>query len=111
MAIAQRQAGVTRGYKSKTKRAARCEPSLWQRIVKSLRVSAREMREFVVDEIVYETMDTLRVLDYLRYELGFRTRTRVKPVVHELEQFVYDHELIHEVGTFSAEQVRVLAKR
>jgi hypothetical protein len=108
--IAKRQAGVTRGYKAKANRLESGGPSLLQRAVTSLLSGAREIREYVVDEIVYATMDTARLLQYLRYELGFKTRSRVQPVVHELEHFVHDHDLIHEVGTFSTEQVRVLAK-
>ncbi len=84
MAIAQRQVSVTRGYKEKAKRVERREPNVLQRVVRSLRTNAREISAYVADEIVYATMDTLRVLNYLRYELGFKTRARVEPVVHEL---------------------------
>lgn len=111
MAIAKQPVSVTRGYKSKAKRAQQRKPSLWQRVVMSLRQGARELRAFVADEVIYATMDTARLLNYLRWELGFRTRARVEPVVHDLEHFVHDHELIHDVATFNKEQVRVLAKR
>jgi hypothetical protein len=111
MAIAKQPVSVTRGYKAKAKRVVRREPSLWQTVGMSLRQGARELREFVVDEIVYATMDTLRMINYLRWELGFRTRARVEPVVQELEHFVHDHELIHDVATFNKEQVRVMVKR
>ena len=33
-------------------------------------LNAREMREFAADEIVYATMDTIRLVNYLRYEFG-----------------------------------------
>jgi hypothetical protein len=113
MAIAQRQVGVTRGYKAKAKakRAERRDSPELAKFLASLRQGARELREFVSDEIVYATMDTLRLMRYVRYELGFRTRARVAPVVQEIEHFVHDHELMHDVGTLGTEQVRVLAKR
>ncbi|MBI4673866.1 MAG: hypothetical protein HY741_19645 [Chloroflexi bacterium] len=105
MAIANRTAGVTRGYKPKAKRAAKCEPSVWRRAAASLRQGAREIVAFAQDEIVYATMDTLHLLAYLRYELRIETRTRVEPVVQEWESFVQEHELIRDVGTFAVEQV------
>lgn len=111
MAIAQRQVGVTRGYRSKAKRAERRYLPQVAKVTASLKQGARELGELVADEIVYATMDTLRLMQYVRYELGFRTRARVEPVVHEIEHFVHDHELMHEVGPLTTEQVRVLAKR
>lgn len=114
MALAQRHVGVTRGYKVKVKRVERAEPETprWVvRAVVSLRAGARELRELFMDEIVYATIDTLRVMNFVRYELGFRTRARVEPMVQELEQFVAEHDLIHEVGTLQTEQARILVKR
>ena len=107
MAIAKQQIGVTRGYKPKTKRVEKRERSVFHNMLATLRASAREFRAFIADEIVYATMDTARVLNYLQYELGFRTRTRVEPVMHELEQFVHEHELIHESGTLATEKIRM----
>ncbi len=107
MAITKQQIGVTRGYKAKTKRVEKHEPSVFQIVLTSLHASAREIRDFVRDEMVYATMDTARVLNYLRYELGFRTRTRVEPLVQEVEQFVHEHELIHENGTLATEKIRM----
>lgn len=111
MAMAKHNAGVRQGYPTKTKRAVKRAPSVWLRAAASFKQSARALREFGRDELVYATMDTVRLLNSLRYELGFRTRTRVEPMVQELEHFVHDHELLHDVGAFGAEQVRVLAKR
>lgn len=105
MAIAKQQPGVTRGYRTKAQRAMPRKPTMVRRIVMSLRQGARELHEFVTDELVYATIDTVRILNFLRWELGFRTRARVEPVVHELEHFVHDHE------TLNSEQVRALAKR
>jgi hypothetical protein len=104
MAIAKRSAGVTRGYKVKTKRAVKREPGVWQRGLVSLQQSAREIVAFTRDEIVCATIDTLRLLEYLRYEWRIGTRARAKPVVRELETFVQEHELLRDVGTFAAEQ-------
>ena len=70
MAIAKQSAGVTFGYKPKAKRVERRNSTWLQRIVGMCIVNAREMREFVADEIAYETMDTIRLLNYLRYEFG-----------------------------------------
>ena len=70
MAIAKQSAGVTIGYKPKVKQVERRKPTLLQRMVVSLIANAREMREFAADEIVYATMDTVRLLNYLRYEFG-----------------------------------------
>lgn len=111
MALAQRQAGVTRGYKVKGKRAERETPAWIGSVVASVRAGARELRGLFVDEIVYATMDTVRVMNFVRYELGFRTRERVEPIVEDLENFVHEHDLIHEVGTLQTEQARVLVKR
>jgi hypothetical protein len=114
MALAQRQVGVTRGYKVKVNRVEREEPETpaWiAQVGSSLRAGARELCELFADEIVYATMDTVRVMNFVRYELGFRTRERVEPVVHDLENFVQAHDLIHEVGTLQTEQAGVLAKR
>lgn len=111
MALAQRQAGVTRGYKVKVKRSERATPARVGGVVAKARAGARELRELFVDEIVYATMDTVRVLNFVRYELGFRTRERVEPIVEDLENFVHDHDLIHDVGTLQTEQARVFVKR
>ncbi len=105
MAIANRTAGVTRGYKAKAKRAARREPNVWQRAVATWRQGAREIACLAQDEIVYATMDTLCLFEYLRYELRLKTRARVEPVVQEWESFVHEHELIRDAGTFAVEQV------
>lgn len=111
MAIANRTAGVTRGYKVKAKRAARNEPSGWQRAGTTLRQGAREIVCFAQDEIVYATMDTLRLLEYLRYELRRETRVRVEPVVQEWESFVHEHELIRDAGTFAVEQASAFKRQ
>ena len=84
MAIAKPSAGVTIGYKPKVKQVERRKPTLLQRVVVSLLANAREMREFAADEIVYATMDTVRLLHYLRYEFGWaqgrrRTEGRFAP--------------------------------
>lgn len=105
MAIVKQQASVTRGYKPKGQRTAPRKLSLWQRINLSVRQGARELREFVTGELVYATMDTVRLLNFLRWELGFRTRARVEPVVHNVEHSAREQD------TFNQEQVRLLAKR
>lgn len=84
MALAQRHAGVVKGYQAKAKRIEKVEPSFLQVAVKTLVSSAREIREFMVDEIVYETMDTVRLVRYLKYQLGFRPR-RAKPAATKRE--------------------------
>lgn len=111
MAIAKKQVSVTQGYKPRTRVGTPRKANALQRALTSLGQNAREVCEFITDEIVYATMDTVRVLNYLRYEFGFRARARVEPVVHELEHFVHEYDLVHDVGTYSAEQVGGLAKR
>ncbi len=76
MAIAKQSAGVTVGYKSKAKRVERRKPTLLQRVIGACIANAREMREFVADEIVCETMDTIRLFKYLRYEFGWKNGRR-----------------------------------
>jgi hypothetical protein len=80
MALAQRQAGVTHGYQEKVKRVQKTEPTLLQLVVKTLLTNARDIREFIADEIVYETLDTLHLLRYIKYQLGFRPRRRGESV-------------------------------
>lgn len=116
MAIAKRNAGVTLGYKTKPKRAAKRGPNVLLRTARMLRQSAYEIVVFAQDEIVYMTMDTLRLLEYLRYELRMETRTRVEPVVQEFESFVHEHELIRhdrvrDAGTFAVEPVSAVGAR
>jgi hypothetical protein len=78
MAVAKQQVGgvqgVRRGYRVNKHRVMPAEVSKVQRLVSTCRSGARELRGFVEDEIVYATMDTLRVLSYLKYELGSRRR-------------------------------------
>lgn len=93
MAIAKQTAGVTFGYKPKVKQVERRKPTLLQRIVATCIVNAREMREFVADEIVYETMDTIRLLRYLRYEFGWaegRRRTDGRRVTDDERRMISD---------------------
>lgn len=104
MALAQRQAGVTQGYKEKAKRVERNEPSFLSRVVKILVSNAREIREFVVDEIVYATIDTIHVARYVKYQLGFRKRIHVEPLVTEREPH-------YATSGLQVEPVRILAKR
>lgn len=80
MAIAKQSAGVTIGYKPKVKQVERRKPTRLQRMVMSLLANAREMREFAADELVYATMDTMRLLKYLRYEFGLAGMRRRTPV-------------------------------
>src|SRR5258708_39001166 len=111
MAIAQRYAGVRRGYKTKTITAARREPTPLQRVVTSLIGGARELRAFVADELVYETIDTLRVLQYVRYELGFRPQSRSKPTTPEAERFELQPDRRPDRNACGGEPVRVVAER
>ncbi len=104
MALAQRHAGVTQGYRVKVKRVERTEPAWMVVAWGNVKSSARELRELVRDEIAYATMDTMRVLEYLKYELGFRERKKPAPVVRE-------REAMYAVETLQAEPVGVMAKR
>jgi hypothetical protein len=105
MAIAQRHAGVTRGYKAKPKKAGKPRTVVLVRLMVGIRRGARELAGYVRDEIAYATMDTARLVEYLRAELGLRTRARVLPVAQELENFVHERDLIHDIGNLTAEQV------
>ncbi len=107
MGIAKQQIGVTRGYKAKTKRSPERAPNASLKILASLRASAREIRAFVAAELVYATMDTARLLNYLTWQFGFRARRRVDPVRHDLELFVHEHELLHDSPTLATEKIRV----
>lgn len=75
MAIAKQRVGagtVTRGYKPKAERmpralpAERREPPALLRAMHSLRFGLREMLAALQDELVYVTVDTLRVMRYVR---------------------------------------------
>ncbi len=110
MASAKQQVGVRPGYKARERRVRveeRREPSQLQKIVGVVLSNARDVREFVADEIVYATMDTIRLWEWLRYELGFRTTQRVKPMVYELEQFVHERELMNTDGPLVRDQAKI----
>lgn len=111
MAIAQRSVGVRRGYKPKTKSTMRRESLVLRRVAASLLGGARELGSLVADEIIYATMDTLRVMQYVRYELGFRTQGRVASPLREQESLAPQPERRFERGAFGTEPIRVLAKR
>lgn len=104
MALAQRQAGVTQGYKEKAKFVERAGPTLLERVAKSLVANAREIRRFAADDIVYATIDTLYVMRYLKSHLGFRKRIHIEPLVTEREPQ-------YQTGGLQVEPVRLLAKR
>lgn len=70
MAIAKPSSGVTIGYKPKAKRVERRKPTWLQWTAAGVIRNGRELCEFAADEIVYATMDTARLLNYLRYEFG-----------------------------------------
>ena len=108
MATAKQSAGVTRGYKTKTQRAAKRKPNALQRVAQTARQGASEIVEMFRDEIAYATIDTLHLVEYVRSEFGRKARTRVNPVVQEWESFVQEHELLHDVGTFAVEQVNAV---
>ncbi len=108
MAKAEHSAGVKRGYKPKTKRVTKPKPNASQRVLRAVRQGTREFVEFARDEVVYATIDTAQLLEYLRYALKRETRTRVKPVVQEWEAFVQEHELVRDVGTFAVDQASAL---
>ena len=108
MAIAERNVSVSRGYKSKSARAAKRGPNILQRAKVLLRQSAHEIIEFARDEIVYATIDTLHLFEYVHYALRRATRTRVAPVIQDLETFVHEHEMTNEVSVFAVEQANAL---
>jgi sugar-specific transcriptional regulator TrmB len=111
MAIAKRNVSVSRGYKPKRARASKRGPNVLSRARMMLRENLREIIEFARDEIVYATVDTLHLFEYVRYALRRETRTRVVPVIHELETFVHEHEMANEVSAFAVEQVSALNVR
>lgn len=108
MAIAKRNVSVSRGYKPKTMRAAKRGPNVLARAGMALRQSGREMLDFARDEIAYATLDTMQLLEYLRYALRRETRTRVTPVIQELETLVHEHELTNDISAFAVEQASAL---
>lgn len=108
MAMAKRNVSVSRGYKPKSARASKRGPNVLSRARVMLRENVREIIEFARDEIVYATMDTLHLFEYVRYTLRRETRSRVAPVVQEWETFVHEHEHVSEVGTFAVEQLSAM---
>jgi hypothetical protein len=89
MAIARQQVGVRQGYRARERRVIleeRRTLTKLQWIAAGLLSNAREIRDAIADEIVYATMDTVRVLEWLRYEFGFRGVRRGKRAAHGGEQ-------------------------
>lgn len=105
MAIAKQNLQVTRGYKPKHARALKSGPNGLHRIVRAPRQYAREMIDFGCDEIAHAMIDTLRLLEYLRWTRRREARTRVAPVRHDREPFVHDLEPVNKVSAFTVEQV------
>ncbi len=93
--------GVKRGYKPKQKLVKRREFDFVQQSVIILNQFAREALAFLTDEIVYATIDTLRVLRYLRAEFRRAPRKRVASRNYP----VYEYELGYESGTLAAEPI------
>jgi hypothetical protein len=94
MAIATWEAGVKPGYK--TKRAAKHGLSVWRRTHRIMFSTARELSEFLQDEIVYATIDTLRLLEAVRYIARIR-RAPADRAVREW-RMVHEHEGMLETG-------------
>lgn len=105
MAIAKQNLQVTRGYKPKHARAVKTGPNGLQRLVRVPRQYAREMVDFGRDEIAHAMIDTLHLLEYLRWTRRRETQTRVAPVMHDWETFVHDLEPVNKVSAFAVEQV------
>lgn len=76
MAIAKQAVGVTRGYKSRTQRAAKQRPNVLERAGSSFQQSARALLNLARAEIVYATIDTMRLLEYMQYALKRDARTQ-----------------------------------
>ncbi|GIL15846.1 MAG: hypothetical protein BroJett039_10190 [Chloroflexota bacterium] len=108
MAIAKSNVGVTRGYKPKRARAAQRGPNVWRRVTMGLRQNAHEMIEFARDEIAGAALDTMQLWEYLRYISRRATRTRVAPVIHELETLAHGHEMTNDLTAFAVEQAGAL---
>ncbi len=66
---------------------------------------ARELVALVSNEIVYATMDTLRLMAYLRYLLHLDRRARAAPPVPEWEHLVRDPERVPEPSFLAAERL------
>ncbi|HZQ06277.1 MAG TPA: hypothetical protein VFD70_06820 [Anaerolineae bacterium] len=91
--------GVKRGYKPKQKSVKRHEVTLAQKTLITLNQLARETLAYLADEMVYATIDTVRVLRYIRAEFGRAPRRRSESKNHALREY----ETILESGTLAAE--------
>ena len=114
MGIANRTIGltsVTRGYKPQAQRATARTRDATSRARLSWRASARGLAIWARAELVYATIDTLRLLAYLQYELGWRTRTRVEPVMNDWEPRGSESAPGHSWSSFATEPVRGAVER
>src|SRR5713101_9577449 len=76
-------------------------PRVWLAALQSF---AREVIHFWADEIVYATMDTLRVILYLR--VRFQPTVRVKRHVVSYETFEVD-PLVYDMGELARERAQI----
>jgi len=68
MALVKQHAGVTPRFGNQTTSSA-AQPGVVRRALATCRQGARELTNLVRDEIAYATIDTLRVVVWLRYQL------------------------------------------
>ena len=92
-------AGVKRGYKPKPKSVKRRRLDMVRQRAFKFNQLARELFAFLGDEIVYATIDTVRVVRYVQSEFRRTPRRPVESKINALRE--YETKL--ESGTLAAE--------
>jgi hypothetical protein len=66
---------------------------------------------FLRDEIVHATIDTIRVADYLKREIAFKTGRALRPTAAQLSETIEGNNLARDFVSFFAEGARVFVRR
>lgn len=66
----------------------------------------RELVEYFADEVIYSTVDTLRLITYVKTGLGIHSKVAPDPISRDWVEPLLEHE--H--GIFGAERARVLVE-
>jgi hypothetical protein len=97
---------VRPGYSPRQARPRRSREAPPSRVNPSLRRVARGIRQTVADEIVYATIDTIRLWRYLRFQMGARSRPDARTVGNAADPVGRKREAHPETGALAAEQIR-----
>lgn len=102
MAAVTPNMGVTPRKQIQAERAV--EPGGVRTVLSTCRQGAREIAALLGDEIVYATIDTLRVVLWLRYQLGIDRRAYKTPLQMEREQRQRAAQPVTEPSRFAAKR-------